>query len=123
MGAAVGEHGDVSASAAEDHQGFVADRARQRFVAELSGGRGGVALIEEERRHMLSPSSRAWASEADRGAGGDDYSRSTATTRPFSTASESRPCLSARALSPKSSRRQPDIAGTSASSSAEMRPR
>jgi len=49
--------------------------------------------------------------------------RSTATTRFFSIASIKRPCLRASAFSPNNSRRQPDIAGTSASSSAAMRSR
>ena len=124
MRAAIGQHGDVSVPAAEDHQRFVADRARQRLVAELGGGRGRVPLIAEERRHLMSPlvtGAIIIARSARRR--GEDYSRSTATTRPFSTASESRPCLSASAFSPKSSRRQPDSAGTSASSSAAMRSR
>src|SRR5579872_7384720 len=52
-----------------------------------------------------------------------DYSRSTTATLPSSMASARWPCLSASALSPNSSRRQPFSAGTSARSLAAMRSR
>src|SRR5262245_18168203 len=70
VGAAVGEHGDGPVFCAEDHQGLVADRARQRLCTELGGGRGGVPLIAKEWGHACSPSSSARPSYRPRRAGG-----------------------------------------------------
>src|SRR5262249_5483969 len=51
---AVGQHRDVSALAAEDHQRLVADRPRQRLFPELGRGRRRVPLIAKERSHWVS---------------------------------------------------------------------
>ena len=48
---AVGQRGSLAAGGAEQHNGLVADGARERFVAQLRRRCGGVPLIAKERGH------------------------------------------------------------------------